>query len=190
MSDSEFSMVKTSQNSCEDLAKLFDTVGENLTGNSGYASDALASIAQHIAGRAHLNAPIKTGLLRSQIKYTQPVYRSGKWQSVVFTDLVRYAKVMHEALRPYGDTEMASPSGGPARFFNLGPRSAIQPSTPEGGVGGKYISRIGFYHSTQYLSKLVAGLDLLFRTGKNPGRLNLQPGYFFSSTGDFKLPSS
>lgn len=92
---------------------------------------AVQTIGFEAAVRAQANAPIDTGDLRRSI-------RAGKARDVgAGTDLQvevaveasePYALQMHEDLTPVGR-------------FQLGPLSRVQPSTREGGVGGKYLSR-------------------------------------------------
>lgn len=136
---------------------------------NSYIVNSMDDIVQHIAGRAHLNAPIKTGLLRSRIRASFPQATVEGWTASVYVANVHYSEVMHQDLLPYGFG---------AVYRNLGPRSRIQPQTVEGGVGGLYISRIAEYHHAQYFSRFEIGLDVLFNTGQNPGRLSFQPGYF------------
>ncbi len=176
MSRVSFQFIRTSKDTCLDLATTLFGVHRALTSPSGYPSEVVSSISQHIAGRATLNAPIKTGLLRSRIKASRVEFSGSQWSSTIYVADVPYALVMHTALLPYGTEAMAGPDNpGDVRFWNRGPLSLEQPPTDEGGVGGLYISRVADFHSNQYFTKFSAGLDILFSTGQSPGPLKLQP---------------
>lgn len=74
------------------------------------------------------NTPILTGNLRHSIKASPVVVQGSEALGGIQTDGVDYATKMHEG------------------FYNLGPVSGIQPLTPEGGVGRKFISRVVSTH--------------------------------------------
>src|SRR5262245_19496613 len=77
--------------------------------------------------RIRLNTPIRTGALRRSIGYLVP--RVGSVQSrVTIQSRLPYSLRLHEEI------------------FTLGPISAQQPTTEEGGVGNKYITRPARYH--------------------------------------------
>lgn len=62
-----------------------------------------------------------------------------------------YAALMHEALE--------SALGGGTR--QLGELSASMPGTPEGGVGGKFITRVMDYHLQKYQAILQKAVDMI-----------------------------
>lgn len=99
--------------------------------------------ANFVARRARANAPIKSGHLRSQIRVTEVEGDSDSF-TISIVDDSEYSWLMHELLQPYG-------SGN----FNLGPISLAQGPTPEGGVGGRYISRVVFHHSNALTDALL-----------------------------------
>ena len=95
------------------------------------------AIGASAATRAQANAPIDTGDLRRSLQnsiMTTPPRETGSGASLAVEIDVKatepYALKMHEQLLPYG--------AGP---FQRGPLSRRQPSTREGGVGGKYLTR-------------------------------------------------
>jgi len=87
------------------------------------------------ATRAQANAPIDKGPLRRSLETrNQPDVKmdgGGSPQAEFFvTASEPYALKMHEELQPFGEGR-----------FQLGPFSRAQPTTREGGVGGKYLER-------------------------------------------------
>ena len=108
----------------------------------------LNKIAEHSAIRAKANAPILTGELRMGIYYIPAYLIFGKnvvAAKVVGNPSVLHMMVQHENLTPAGP-------------WKLGPVSAAQPPTPEGGVGGHFFLRVIEFHSqrySNYLSNLI-----------------------------------
>jgi hypothetical protein len=129
----------------------FDSVREDILGLPKKLQEALLVIVEeimiHIVKRSRLNAPILEGDLRESIKYEKPkITSSGSIESAVGSNLA-YALRHHE------------------EPFNLGPISAIQPSTPEGGVGNKFISRAIDYRRKKYAEIIFAAVMLSLEQG-------------------------
>ena len=80
------------------------------------------------AKRSVPNTPIDTGALRSSIHAAPVIVEGVKGEGGITAD-VDYAFKMHEG------------------NYGLGPKSAAQPGTPEGGVGPRYISRVVEAHA-------------------------------------------
>jgi hypothetical protein len=94
----------------------------------------------HAVKKSKLNAPILTGDLRASIKYEKArATTDGVITSGIGSDLP-YALRWHE------------------EEFELGPVSAQQPSTPEGGVGNKYITRALMHRKREYEKLFLRGL--------------------------------
>lgn len=135
------------------------------------ASGSAQSISSHVAKRAYANAPILTGKLRSTIMAT-PVRVTGVEQRlfssrVIVGDDVYYAPLMFYYLYPYSILpESAS--------YHLGPRSRMQPGTPEGGVGGLWTQRVINYHESEYWAQFTSAFDTLFFSGKVTPRLRFR----------------
>ena len=120
---------------------------------AGVAS--IEAISQDAAARAVKNAPIRLGILRKNIQAGKVtvnngtikggvgVYATGSYpKSYNGGKSFSYVAVrMHRYLMPYAT------NGG---LYNLGPLSASQPSTPEGGVGGGYIERAVLQNAVAY----------------------------------------
>jgi hypothetical protein len=97
-----------------------------------------------MALRASDNAPILSGDLRASIRH-----RLTERNDVFIMDLLAdesYALRMHEQLTPFGTS---SP------LLNRGPKSRVQPHTPEGGVGGKFLTRVVDFHLDDFITSLV-----------------------------------
>lgn len=93
---------------------------------------AMNQIAEFVAERAVANAPI----LKSDLRAAMAVQEAHLEGDVIVSRVVNstpYALKQHEELGP--------PSVNSSGWMKLGPISSIQPTTPEGGVGGKYIER-------------------------------------------------
>lgn len=102
-----------------------------------------------IAERATANAPILSGDLRAAMTATKPEWNGNEIFAKVI-DTVPYALLQHEVLTPAG-------------HFQLGPISAQQPGTPEGGVGGWYIQRVVQHNLPRLealLQKMLAAKNL------------------------------
>lgn len=108
-------------------------------------------IMEHATIRARLNAPILTEALRNHIRYEEPIIQGGSvLTGIGVTDDPRvYGLRWHE------------------EEFKLGPVSAKQPSTVEGGVGNKYITRVFDYWGKTYVSLMSEGLQQSFDKGKS-----------------------
>jgi hypothetical protein len=92
----------------------------------------MEEVMRHAVERSRLNAPILTGELRKSLVYERPrITATGTIETAIGSDLP-YALRWHE------------------EPFNLGPVSARQPFTPEGGVGNKYITRAVDYRVKKY----------------------------------------
>lgn len=98
--------------------------------------EALDKIGKHAEERAKANAPVLDGDLRASIHSTGAKIHGKKIDVAIVSDSP-YAYKQHEDLTPAG-------------AMNLGPISAQQPGTPEGGVGGKFIERVVQYHLSTY----------------------------------------
>ena len=94
-------------------------------------------IGEFAVKRARLNAPIKTGALRASLHVEGPVLNraSSRVRMAIGSDLL-YALRWHE------------------EPFKMGPISAKQPMTVEGGVGNKYISRVVRYWRKTWTKQL------------------------------------
>jgi len=118
--------------------------------------------------RIRLNTPIRTGALRRSIGYQAPRV-GGARARIVIQSRLPYALRLHEEV------------------FTLGPISAQQPTTEEGGVGNKYISRPARYHVNrtmrtrftnavvQDLVKRFPGAHVYARTSRASGRNTATP---------------
>lgn len=94
------------------------------------------------ATKARYNAPIDTGNLRSKLQAMPVIVSRVQGEGGVGTTGVSYALKMHEAT------------------YKLGPISAAQPLTPEGGVGNKYVSRVVYKHAlTTFLIMMKTTAD-------------------------------
>ena len=82
---------------------------------------------EFVAARAQANAPVKSGDLRSSANVKTPTKKGDAWETQVSFD-EPYSLRMHEELTPVGPLQ-------------LGPISIVQPPTPEGGVGGRFLAR-------------------------------------------------
>lgn len=108
----------------------------------------MSEIMRHVVERSRLNAPILTGALRTSIAYERPrVTAKGIIKTAVGSD-IPYALRWHE------------------EPFNLGPISAKQPTTPEGGVGNKYIARAIKYRQRKYEKLLLSLVDEIVKRGE------------------------
>lgn len=91
--------------------------------------------------RAVVNAPILKDVLRPSIEAAPVKESKGVIEGGVTIGNTAYASKMHEG------------------FYNLGPRSSIQPGTPEGGVGRRYVSRVVDFHGKDIEKELKKGMD-------------------------------
>ncbi len=110
---------------------------------------------------------------------TVPQLTGSGWESVVkFRDgsasalnsvsgssLAKYAPLMYLFLQPHGMFHR----------FQLGPLSAAQPDTPEGGVGGQWLIRAVQYNQPQHLQRLSEAVGKLFEKGRSPLPLRFSP---------------
>lgn len=136
----------------EQLTKSFQDLRTRLVVS---VFDYITKVVEHVISRAAVNAPILSGDLRAAltgfidgvpISQAKPNPKADKIEGKV-VDTMAYALRMHED------------------FYNLGPISSIQPDTPEGGVGRKYISRVVQYH----LAKYEQGLQQVVKAVLPPG---------------------
>ena len=114
---------------------------------------AVEKILKHAMERARVNTPIKTGTLRAG--YRTSVKSTKRKVTGTLKNDVPYAWENHEKLSPAGSRQ-------------LGPLSAAQPGTPEGGVGGKFIQRVIQHHAGKY-TKMLQG-ELKGKISKRPRR--------------------
>jgi len=94
----------------------------------------LNKIGPEAVKRVQVNAPIRSGYLRSQARYRVQV--NGTEVILELYDDAPYALQMHEEVRA------------------LGAVSRAQPNTPEGGVGRKYIQRVVDFHTRRWQLRL------------------------------------
>jgi hypothetical protein len=127
------------------------------------AAQMLWKIVQHVVERGQNNAPILSGDLRANLVGTvegssqQPT--SPPSSDIIkgkVVDTVPYAMRMHEG------------------FYGLGPISRMQPMTPEGGVGRKYIQRVVDYHMKAYTTAFRNAISSA--VGGNVGHIGLSIG--------------
>ncbi len=115
----------------------------------------MAEIMRHAVQKSRLNAPILTGELRKSLVYERPkITAVGTIETAIGSDLP-YALRWHE------------------EPFNLGPVSARQPSTPEGGVGNKYITRAINYRAKKYTEVLMVAILEAIKKSKDKPNVNL-----------------
>lgn len=147
----------------EEVTRVIDQMPDNL---SKAMEQSVWKICQHIVERGVANAPILSGDLRSHLigyidgkqvasesASTPPPHQKDREEVVgIITDTVPYAQRMHELLVPAGP-------------LNLGPISRLQPMTPEGGVGGKYITRVVDFHIKTYTAMVARIVSETLRKG-------------------------
>ena len=98
----------------------------------GLLKNGLERVSKHALERSRFNAPILTGNLRGSLQISKPFKVGTDQMAVDFGSTLPYALRWHE------------------EPFELGPISALQPGTPEGGVGNKYIERVINIHKLMY----------------------------------------
>ena len=94
-------------------------------------AEAVNIIGLHIVERSRVNAPIK-------------IVQSGDALTSEVTVEVGYAFRMHEFLTPFGPLQLGPGSR----------REAAAVNAPEGGVGGKFVERVIFFHTNTYITYL------------------------------------
>jgi hypothetical protein len=133
---------------------------------------AVEAVSQDAAARAVKNAPIRLGILRKNIKAGKVtvnrgtikggvgVYASGNYpKKYNGGKSFSYVAIrMHRYLMPHAT------SGG---LYNLGPLSASQPGTPEGGVGGGFIERAVLQNAVAY-GRMIDNIFLTTIAAKAP----------------------
>jgi hypothetical protein len=126
---------------------------------------AAGAISRHMEKRARANAPIRKNVLRPSIRATPPKLQGKTASANVKVDAaIRYVIAMHEHLTPFGvPLGTSSRTGKP--IYSLGPISRVQPMTKEGGVGGRFITRVMKVHQQQYERQLGAVMFGLLKTG-------------------------
>ena len=122
-------------------------------------------VTEHVAERAQDNAPLWRYRLRPAIQ-AAPVTASGDGFSggVLVPEHIHWASIMHEQLQPWGS--------GP---YNLGPISRTLPGTLEGGVGGKFITRVVEVHKLQYEQHLATAVLNLLQTRRAKRTFRFSP---------------
>lgn len=134
---------------------------------SDQAREFVEEATAHIATRAEVNAPIWKYRLRPAIQTVpvQPV--ADGWDGgVLVPEHIHWASIMHE--------QLVSPMT-PNPLYQLGPISRTMPGTLEGGVGGKFITRVVEVHKLQYQDHLAKAVQNLLRTRKVTRKFNFQP---------------
>lgn len=108
------------------------------------------SVASHMEEAVRRNAPINIGTLRDAVAVR--VSNAGTTVNLNLEIPVAYAGFINDNLTPVGPKQ-------------LGERSAQQPPTPEGGVGGWFIERAIQHNTprwTQFIAKgITAGMNRL-----------------------------
>lgn len=98
-----------------------------------------------VVERSRANAPILSGDLRISLRKSR-VYQKTTVDGALFHGNIEmegaYGLKMHEQLTPAGP-------------YQLGPVSSVQPMTPEGGVGGKFVER-SVLRNAALLGRLLA----------------------------------
>lgn len=130
----------------------------------------------HLAQRAKHNAPILTERLRLEIHPILPPVKMGDGFLGGVISPTDYAMEMHEhqkigfmpaappGAQGLGDEPTETKHHGGTSLYGYGPITAQQPRTPEGGPGGKFITRTFNYHYQRYLQELgVAIRDAVVR---------------------------
>lgn len=102
----------------------------------------MGGIGESFAERAALNAPILKGDLRGAISAI-PATRGdgGTVMGGAQVSGIDYAFWTHEGV------------------YNLGPVSAQQPTTPEGGVGRKYLERVAVFNRLAWAQRMMKRID-------------------------------
>ena len=150
-----------------DLPKLSLRVRRMPVNIRSAAYNWLNEMTTHIAGRAEANAPILTGDLRAT---TQPMpivaKEGGEGLEGGVESPQHYALLMHELQVARGPVPAPPPGAAslgaePGEKYGQGKGpggTASQPVQPEGGPGGKFITRVFNYHYQRYLKDLGASL--------------------------------
>jgi hypothetical protein len=114
----------------------------------------------HMAERAEANAPILTGHLRAVTQPMDVVETEDGIEGGVMSP-TEYAMLMHEYQIAHGPVPPPPPGATslgeePGERYKHGKRTGEQPVQPEGGPGGKFITRVFNYHYQKYLKELSA----------------------------------
>lgn len=145
----------------QEAAEAFSLLAQQLSGD--FQREAADAISEHIAERAVQNAPILRNRLRPAIHATTPQKRgSGYRADVQIPDYIPYASLMHMHLVPYG-TPIGISAVTQRPIFSLGPVSRTMPATPEGGVGGMFITRVAQFHMSQYETQMAQVLSTILQ---------------------------
>jgi hypothetical protein len=147
----------------ETLAK-FQALGVGLDQT---ARTFVEDVTEHIAVRSHELAPQWEYRLRPAIEAV-PVFKvaDGYDGGVIVPEHIHWAGIMHEELQPYGS--------GP---YTLGEISKTRPGGvgKEGGVGGKFITRVVEAHKLQYRRHLSVAIRFLVQGGKQQRWFRFSP---------------
>lgn len=129
----------------------------------------LETATEHAAKRAVVNAPILSGKLRSEITATYPVRESSKIVSATIWSKTIDSRTGFDYALYQHEFQIPSRQVPPGRTSPLGhgPRTAVQPMTPEGGAGGKYLTRSVWLNIRKYqrllrmiMRKALSGGDI------------------------------
>lgn len=102
--------------------------------------EGMSIIGLHVVERSRVNAPIDLGDLRRSIR--SKVLKASDGFLVNINVGVDYALRMHELLTPFGPLQLGPGSR----------REGASANAPEGGVGGKFLERVVFFHIGTYLT--------------------------------------
>lgn len=113
--------------------------------------------ANFLAERIDANAPILDGDLRKNLDHSDPIVTG---RSVDVTFGVIDPSFEAQAIRLHEEP------------FKLGPVSRLQPSTPEGGIGHKFMARVFNFHSERLLQRIVDSITSTLQKGYQNARGN------------------
>ena len=117
------------------------------------------AVSNHALRRIKANAPILKGDLRGDMQIVERRADDFGVELEITAPNIAYLYKQHEELTPAGP-------------MKLGPVSQKQQNTMEGGVGGKFITRVFQYHSPRYNAAMVPSL-VRYQRGQKSINLNL-----------------